>query len=158
MKKLVLFFTCFLSSFVFSYSLFLINDSPCELTAIVNAATGDFLGQQSLQPGEQKQWNSDMKKTTVREIYNAKASTTPFTVTFQCAYEGTYSVVQDVSPGQVVKASQGAGSRTCKDKAEKAAEKCPACPECPACPACPACPSFPPLETKETGGTATPAK
>ena len=59
MKKLILFLL--LAKCVFSeytpftvndspYSLFLINDSPFELTAIVQAATGAFLGGYLMSP------------------------------------------------------------------------------------------------------------
>ena len=131
MRKLFLLVVCFFFSPLFSHSLFLINDSLFELNALVHAATGDFLGQESLQPGEQKQWNSEMKRTPIKEIYNSKGSTTPFTVTWQCAYEGVYSVSQNISPGQVVKSSQGEGSRTCRKKTDKTDDKCPPCPICP---------------------------
>jgi hypothetical protein len=143
MKNLFFFITCFIYSSIYSYSLFLINDSPFELTAIVQSATGDFIGQQFLQPGEQKQWYSEIKKTVIKELYTASGSTTPFTVTWQCAYEGTYSVSQNIAPGSVVKASEGEGSKTCKKKPEKEEEKCP---PCPACPECPAYPLIPPPE------------
>lgn len=134
MKKVFFTLSCLICSSIFSYSLFLINDSPFELNAIIHSASGDFLGQGTLQPGEQKQWSSDIGRTKVREIYNSTGSTTPFTVTWQCSYEGVYSVVQNVSPGQVVKSSQGDGSRSCKKKPKKEDDKCPPCPTCPACP------------------------
>jgi hypothetical protein len=134
MKKFLFFTAALFCSYIYSFSLFLINDSPFELTAIVQAATGDFIGQEFLQPGEQKQWYSEIKKTVIKELYRAKGSTTPFSVTWQCAYEGIYSVSQNVAPGSVVKASEGEGSKNCKKKPEKEEEKCPPCPACPACP------------------------
>jgi hypothetical protein len=134
MGKIILFLGCFLSSFLFSYSLWLINDSAFELNAIVHTATGDFIGQDTLQPGQQKLWSSGNKQPVLNEFNNSKSSMFPFTVTWQCSYEGIYSVVQDVFSGQVVKASQGLGSKSCKKKSDKPDDKCPACPPCPSCP------------------------
>lgn len=134
MGKFFLFLGCFLSSFLFSYSLWLINDSAFELNAVVYTATGAPLGQDTLQPGQQKLWNSGNTQAVLNELNNSKSSMFPFSVTWQCSYLGIYSVVQDVFSGQVVKASQGSGSKSCKKKGDKQDPPCPVCPECPACP------------------------
>lgn len=145
MRKLFLLTVCLFSSSLFSYSLWLINDTPFELNVSVHSATGYLLGQDTLKPGEQKLWSSENTKGVTRELNDPTASNTPLSVTWQCSYEGTFSVNQDISPGQPVKASQGMGSRTCKKKPPKEEE-----PTCPACPDCPPCPT---IESKGSAGT-----
>ena len=139
MKKACIFLLCIFVSNVFSFSLFLINDSPFELIAVVQSADGRFIGQVSLQPGEQSQWSTDMQRSDLKDIYDAKTSLTPLTVIWKCSYEGYYSVCSNVSPGGVVKASQCDGSKSCKpkpkddekEKKEKEDRYCPSCPVCP---------------------------
>jgi len=116
MKKIIIFSLLFKS--IFAYSLFLINDSPFELTAIIQGATGVFLGQETLQPGEQKQWSTDIKRTEIKEIYNATFSITPFTVIWKCSYQGYYSICAEVSPGSTVRANFCLGSKECTPKPE----------------------------------------
>lgn len=111
MKK-ILFFSLFFVK-IFSYSLVLINDSPFELTAVVQSASGVVLGQENLQPNEQRQWTVDMVSTEIKEIYNSTTSVTPFTVVWKCAYKGYYSINSNVSPGATVKAQDGVGSKEC---------------------------------------------
>ncbi|KPK33209.1 MAG: hypothetical protein AMS24_01825 [Chlamydiae bacterium SM23_39] len=114
MKKSIIFSLLFKS--LFAYSLFLINDSPFQLTAIIQGANGMFLGQEILQAGEQKQWSTDIKRTEIKEIYNAQFSLTPFTVIWKCSYEGYYSICTEISPGATVRANFCLGSKTCTPK------------------------------------------
>ena len=134
MKKYVFLF-CFISNALFAYTLTLINDSPFELTAIVQAATGQHLGQELLQPGEKNKWSTDIENTNVEEIYDSNVSLTPFTVTWKCSYKGYYSISNDVSPGSILRASQGSGSKASTPKPKKEEKSTP--PECPVCPECP---------------------
>ena len=127
MKKL-LFLSLLITKTIFSYSLFLINDSPFELTAIIQGATGILLGQEILQPGEQRRWSTEMVKTDVEEIYDADASLTPFTIIWKCAYKGQYSMCTNVSPGATVSAHSCPGSRECTPKPKKEKDSCP-CPK-----------------------------
>lgn len=118
--------TFFLILFVvktFSYSLTLINDSPFELTATIQGATGVVLGQETLQPNEQRHWSTDMQTTEVKEIYDANFSLTPFTVVWKCAYKGYYSIITNVSPGATVKAHDGEGSKECTLPPKKSDQK-----------------------------------
>jgi hypothetical protein len=139
MKKLIFFLL--LAKCVFSdytpftvsespYSLFLINDSPFELTAIIQSATGTFLGQEILQPGEQRQWTADLERLELKGIYDADASITPFTVIWKCSYKGYYSICTQVSPGATVSAHGCSGSKECTPKPKKD-ERQPCCPPCP---------------------------
>lgn len=130
MLKFLSFFI-FLTGCLFSYSVTLLNDSPFELTALVQGADGTHLGEEHLQPGEQRQWSTDIKKTDVKEIYDAPSSLTPFTIIWKCAYKGYYSINNEVAPASLVKATDGDGAKTCAPKPEKEEEKkCP-CPETP---------------------------
>ena len=104
-KAFVFLLALFFNSVCFSFSLLLMNDSPLELTAIVLAANNNFLGQEILQPGEQKRWS-----TEAEHIYDANVSLTPFTVVWRCSYQGIYSTNINISPGATVKANEGAGS------------------------------------------------
>ena len=139
MKKLIIFFSL-LSISIYSFSLLLVNDSPFELTAIVQAANGQFLGQEHLQPGEQRHWSTDQSRTDLKDIYDNSYSLTPLTVIWKCAYQGYYSVCADISPGSTVQAHDCPGSKSCTTKKE-AEENQPKCPPCPTCPPCPKCPS-----------------
>lgn len=148
MKLLFIFFSMF-CSFLFSYHLYLVNDSPFDLFAIIYAATGDPIGRVTLRPGEQQPWDS------TKEVYNAKRSMTPFVVEWKCSYEGVYSINQNVSNSSVVKAGQGYGSKTCRKKSDIKKEDYPPCPPCPACPPCPFCPSEPPAANEKEPAKAT---
>ena len=119
----------FAAASLFAESLFLINDSPFELTAIVQAADGSFLAQLSLQPGEQSQWTTDVGRTEFEVDDNSSTSLTPFIVTWRCAYEGYYTVCTDIPPGATVSANACDGGKFCKPKEKKEKEECPPCPD-----------------------------
>ena len=108
-------------------SVLLINDSPYELTAIVSAADGRNLGKVTLHPGEQNSWSTSYDRTDLEDVFDASSSTTPFSVVWECPYQGYYSVCTNVSPGATVVASTCDGAKTCQPKPKK--EKCvPCCP------------------------------
>lgn len=113
MKKILI--GIFLSySTCFSYSLYLNNNTSYKLTACVESASGELLGQATLNPGEKKSWSDDMNT-----VFSSNSSVTPFTVSWKCDYEGVYSVVNEVSPGSVCSPQQGVGVKTCKPKPKK---------------------------------------
>ncbi len=132
---------------LFSASLFLINDSKWQLTALIEAADGTKLDTVVLEKGKKIRWNT--------ELYNSKAkvpqvttySLTPFTVTWLCPNKGTYSVCTAISSGATVSAHSGFGNFRCtteeelreqRENIEKGLEeqekslkkelKCPPCP------------------------------
>lgn len=126
MKKTFLLFLSLFCINCFSYSIVLINDSPFELIAIIQGANGEFLGQELLEIGDQKQWTTDIKRTDLKDIYNNKTSLTPFTVIWKCTYKGYYSICTEVSPGSTVSANDCPGSKICEKK-PKEEKICPPC-------------------------------
>lgn len=122
MKLFSIFFIAAVKT-LFAYSLLLINDSPFELTAIVQSANGTFLGQESLQPNEQRQWSTDMNRTDLKDIFDVTESLTPFTVIWKCSYKGYYSICTDISPGATVFAQAGSGTKECLPRPKKKDQK-----------------------------------
>lgn len=128
MKKILLvFFFSLMYLNLYPASVFLVNDSPYPLTAVVNSADGRTLGTVTLNPGEQNGWSANFDRTDIKDVYNASSSTTPYSVIWKCSYQGYYSVCVNVSPGSTVAASGGTGAFTCVPHPKK--EKCiPCCP------------------------------
>ncbi|MBI3508213.1 MAG: hypothetical protein HY069_01065 [Chlamydiia bacterium] len=106
-------------------SVFLYNDSPFILTAIVQASDGSYLGQVTLQPGQQRNFTTNLNPTDWESPGTPDISLTPYSVAWQCASEGYYSIVSGVSPGAFVSASEGSGLHYCAPK-PKSSEKPPA--------------------------------
>lgn len=97
-------------------SLLLYNDSPFILTAVVQASDGTYLGQFNVQPGQQKNVTQNLFTTQIKRPGTPQVSLTPYTVVWQCASEGYYSVCSYVSPGALVKASDCPGPHYCQPK------------------------------------------
>lgn len=104
-------------------SVLLLNDSPFILTATVQASDGTFLGQFSIQPGQQKNFTQNLSTTIFRSPGVPEVSLTPFTVIWQCPSEGFYSMCTQASPGSLVKANDCPGNHFCNPKEEKQKEK-----------------------------------
>lgn len=102
-------------------SLLLHNDTTMILTAVIQASDGAFLGQFSVQPGQQKNFTTNMSPTNYQRPGTPDISITPYTVIWQCPSEGIFSMCTNVSPGAYVKATICDGSRFCapKKKIEK---------------------------------------
>ncbi|MBI5346176.1 MAG: hypothetical protein HZB76_03435 [Chlamydiae bacterium] len=96
----------------------LLNDSPYELTAIVQGANGMEIGQQTMQPGEQAEWVDD-KPLQLDVPYDASVSLTPYTVVWKCPYQGIFSICINVSPGSQVAATTCPGMHYCIPKPKK---------------------------------------
>lgn len=92
----------------YAVSVHLINDSPYDLVAEIQTATGRILGNVSLSPGKDIRWNKDIS------TMNQSESITPLIVAWKCAYGGYYSVCSDVSVGASVSASLCDGSKSCR--------------------------------------------
>jgi hypothetical protein len=99
-------------------SILLYNDSPFILTAIVQAADGTYLGQFTIQPGQQKNVTQNLFPTSIKRPGTPQVSLTPYTVIWQCASEGFYCSCIGVSPGSLVRASDCPGTHFCKPKKE----------------------------------------
>ncbi len=123
MRYLLLFFPLFLKALTTDGSLLLHNDTTMILTAVIQASDGTFLGQFSVQPGQQKNFTTNMSPTNYQRPGTPNISITPYTVIWQCPSEGIFSMCTGVSPGAYVKATICDGSHFCspKKKVEKQA-------------------------------------
>ena len=81
------------------------NDTTMILTAVIQASDGSYLGQISIQPGQQKNFTDNMFPTSYRKPGTPNISLTPYTVIWQCPSEGIFSMCTYVSPGAYVKAT-----------------------------------------------------
>ncbi len=102
-------------------SILLHNDTTMILTAVIQASDGSYLGQFSVQPGQQKNFTTNMFPTRYVRPGTPNISLTPYTVTWQCPSEGIFSMCTNVSPGAYVRATICEGSHFCtpKKKLEK---------------------------------------
>lgn len=107
-------------------TLLLRNDTTIILTAVIMAADGSFLGQFSVQPGQQRNWTTNLYPTGYVRKGTPDISLTPYTVIWQCPSEAIYSVITGVSPGSYVNASIGTGPHYCQPKSELKEEGPPA--------------------------------
>ncbi|MBX7067002.1 MAG: hypothetical protein K1X28_07210 [Parachlamydiales bacterium] len=124
MKALFLFFLPFMAwGLTSDGSILLHNDTTMILTAVIQASDGTFLGQFSVQPGQQKNFTTNMSPTSYQRPGTPNVSITPYTVIWQCPSEGIFSMCTNVSPGAYVKATICDGSHFCspKKKIEKQA-------------------------------------
>ena len=99
-------------------SVLLLNDSSFILTATIQASDGTFLGQFSIQPGQQKNFTSSLNPTGYKRPGAPNTSLTPYTVIWQCPSEGYYSMCATVSPGSLCKANDCPGNHFCSPKPE----------------------------------------
>ncbi len=99
-------------------SILLHNDTTMILTAVIQASDGTFLGQFSIQPGQQKNFTTNMGPTGYVRPGSPNISLTPYTVIWQCPSEGIFSMCTNVSPGAYVKATVCEGSHFCAPKKE----------------------------------------
>ncbi|MBU6382746.1 MAG: hypothetical protein KGR16_00290 [Verrucomicrobia bacterium] len=99
-------------------SLLLHNDTTMILTAVITASDGTFLGQFSMQPGQQRNFTTNLYPTIYERPGAPNISITPYTVIWQCPSEGIFSMCTDVSPGAYVKATICSGSHFCAPKAK----------------------------------------
>jgi hypothetical protein len=117
LKKLIIFF---LPIFAFAGttqgSVLLMNDSPFILTATIQAADGSYLGQVTIQPGQQSTWTKSLEPTQYSRPGTPIVSLTPYTVIWQCSSEEFYSMCSTVAPGALVRANDCLGNRICKPK------------------------------------------
>lgn len=101
-----------------SGSVLLLNDAPFILSATIQGSDGTFLGQITLQPGEQKNFTQNLSPTGYEHPGAPQISLTPYTVIWQCASDDYYSMCNNVSPGSLVRANDCFGYRICRPKKE----------------------------------------
>lgn len=104
------------SFFLFADAIKLFNDTPFELTAIIQSATGKVVAQKTFAPEEQSTWSTDQTSTEWTASYDASGSYTPYTVIWRCSYEGYYSVCTEVAAGAMVTANSCPGAKFCRPK------------------------------------------
>lgn len=128
MKKALL--ICFLlfQSFVYAATSFpgeitLVNDSPYILTASVFTNSGAYMGQVSLQPGQQKNFVTSLNSTGLTRPGFPDVSITPYRIIWQCAGGEVYTMCTDGSVGAYVRASACEGTRQCSPKQQKTPPK-----------------------------------
>ncbi len=102
-----------------SASVYLLNDSPFPLKAVVIAANGTNVGEQEVQPGvttymEDELGGSNPTNREMESFENYSSSMTPYTVFWYCKDGTLYSSCQDVSAGATVTANSCNGSKYCK--------------------------------------------
>lgn len=102
-------------------TLLLHNDTTMILTAVIQASDGSYLGQFSVQPGQQKNFTTNLYPSSYERPGTLNISITPYTVIWQCPSEGIFSMCTNVSPGAYVKATFCNGNHFCapKKKLEK---------------------------------------
>ena len=99
-----------------SGSVMLLNDAPFILTAVIQAADGTYLGQFSIQPGQQQTFTTNLWSTDYKRPGTPNVSLTPYSVIWQCPSEGYYSMCSQVSPGALCTANGCPGPHFCSPK------------------------------------------
>jgi hypothetical protein len=99
-------------------AILLLNDSPFILTATIQASDGTFLGEFTIQPGQQKNFTQNLSPTITQRPGTPDVSLTPYRVIWQCASQSYYGTCYSVSPGSLVRASECQGPHYCSPKPE----------------------------------------
>lgn len=106
-------------------SILLHNDTSVILTAVIQASDGRYLGQFTVQPGQQRNWTTNMAPTGYLRPGTPDISLTPYTVIWQCPSQAIFSMCTGVSPGAYVKATICEGPHFCAPKQEPKKESAP---------------------------------
>lgn len=109
-------------------TLMLWNDSHYILTASVYTQYGEFLGQITLQPGQQSSFTTSLYSTPINRPGAPNYAITPYRTIWQCAGGSIYSMCTDGSTGSLIRASLCQGSLMCTSKKEPEKEKEPETP------------------------------
>ena len=123
MKRIL--FLCFflaqaaLNATTYQGNITLHNDSPYILTASVFTHSGAYLGQVTLQPGQQKNFTSNLSYTNLNRPGYPDVSITPYRIIWQCAGGGIYSMCMDGAAGAFVRASACQGQLFCSPKEDQ---------------------------------------
>lgn len=110
MKAICFFIAAF--STAFAGSVTLINDSQYLLRAYVQGADGSYLGTLTVKPGVSTQWTNNYSFSPENE--DPSHSQTPYTVSWTCMDETSFSSTPFVPEGGTVNALGGEGPRVCK--------------------------------------------
>ncbi|MEL7431016.1 MAG: hypothetical protein AAGI90_00600 [Chlamydiota bacterium] len=110
--------TLFFTNALFGATIFLENDSPFVLTAVVHSNSGLFLGQETLPPAGNSR-ESERKATKLSIPNNYSQSVTPYTVVWKCPNGEYFSICRNVNSGDYVQATLCPGSYSCNGKRSK---------------------------------------
>jgi hypothetical protein len=99
-------------------SILLYNDSTYILSATIQASDGTYLGQFTIQPGQQSTFTQSLSPTGYTHPGAPAVSLTPYTVLWQCPSEDFYSICNNVGPGALVRANDCYGTHGCKPKSK----------------------------------------
>lgn len=97
-------------------TLLLWNDSSYILTANVYTQYGEFLGQTTLQPGQQSHFTTNLYSTPINRPGAPAFAITPYQIVWKCPGGSTYSICTNGSTGSLVRASLCFGSLECTQK------------------------------------------
>ena len=99
-------------------SILLHNDSTIILTAVIQASDGSYLGQFSVQPGQQRKFTTNMYPTGYVRPGTPDISLTPYSVMWQGPSDELFSMETGVQPGSYVRATWCPGKHFCAPKKE----------------------------------------
>ncbi len=123
MNKNILFLLACLCSFFSaeSYcSLFMVNDVPFQMKAVVMGANGENLGEMVLSPQESKYFEDELGQSNPNPSHpgppttNSALSITPYTVYWYCMDGTSFSHCEGVAAGALVTPGTCPGSHYCK--------------------------------------------
>ena len=105
------FITCllFLPALCLANTLTLINDSPFTLTATIYDATGNMLGEISLDRGSTGEWSDSVGFNTE----DVPMSMTPYIVNWYCMNGDPFSTCSEVPAGSTTAALSCVGAQEC---------------------------------------------
>lgn len=107
-------------------TLLLHNDSTVILTAVIQASDGSYLGQFSVQPGQQRKFTTNMYPAAYLRPGMPDISLTPYTVVWQGPSDELFSMETGVQPGAYVRATWCPGKHYSAPKKELKKEAPPA--------------------------------
>ena len=103
MKRFLLLCGC---TSLFAGSVTLLNDSPFKLKATILSASGENLGEATINPQHQVTWQDSYSG-------GQTFSETPYTVIWYCTNDKEYGIWTNVSTGALVSANGSEGPRIC---------------------------------------------
>ena len=92
------------------------NDSPYILTASVYTQYGQFLGQSTVQSGQQSLVTFNLYSTQIQRPGTPPLSITPYRIVWQCAGGTVYSMCNDGAVGSLIRANWCPGQMICSSK------------------------------------------
>lgn len=110
-RKLTTLIFCCCSTLGFCQSVYLYNDSPFKLDAVVVDATGATRGQITMDPAQQ----TNLYLPTPN-FQQPQTPTVPYTVIWYCQDQTQYGIWTNATSGSLVTAQGSTGQKICKFK------------------------------------------